>query len=88
VEAVDPASGRTDVLHRVPDGTDVTYGDFLSLQMDLPAGLVHVIEMTPVGGGAAMRVNQRHLLISVTDKRAIEIPAPAFSHPPGFGTQG
>ena len=79
VEAVDPASGRSDILHRVRDGTDVIYGDWFDLQMDLPAGFVHVIEMTPV---------ERHLLISVAEQRAFEIPAPAFSHPPGFGTQG
>ena len=88
VEAVNPAGGRTDVLYRVADGAEVGYGDFLFLQMDLPAGLVHVIEMTPDGGGAAMRVDQRHLLISVADRRVIEIPAPAVRHPPGFGIQG
>lgn len=79
VEAVDPASGRSDVVHRVHDGTDVIYGEWLDLQMDLPAGFIHVIEMTPV---------KRHLLISVAEKRAFEIPAPAFRQPPGFGTQG
>ena len=89
VEAVEPLSGRRSVLHRVPDGTDVAYGDFLFLQMDLPAGFVHVIEMTAVGdGGAVMGMDARHFLISVVEKRAVEIPAPAFSDPPGIGTQG
>lgn len=89
VEAVNPASGRANVLYRVPDGTDVSYGDFLFLQMDLPDGLIHLIQMTPIGdGGAAFRVDEQHLLISVVEGRAIEVPRPAFTQPGGPGSHG
>ena len=89
VEAVDPLSGRRRVLHRAPDGAEVGYGDFLFLQMDLPEGLIHLIQMTPIGDdGAAFRFDEQHLLISIVERRAIEIPAPAVRHPPEFGTQG
>lgn len=89
VEAVDPLSGRRSVLHRAPDGTDIGYGDFLFLQMDLPEGLIHVIQMTPIGdGGAAFRVDEQHLLISIVERRAIEVPRPAFTQPGGPGSHG
>jgi len=89
VEAVNPASGRRNVLHRVPDGTDIVYGDFLFLQMDLPEGLIHLIQMTPIGGeGGPVRVDEQHLLLSIPDGRAIEIPRPAFTQPCGPGCHG
>ncbi|MDQ2674691.1 MAG: hypothetical protein M3Y40_08535, partial [Chloroflexota bacterium] len=88
VEAVDPATARTRSLHRVADGAHVSHGDLLDLRMDVPDGFVYVVEMTPREGGAVQGVDDRHLLISVAEGRAIEIPAPAFRDPRGFGTQG
>lgn len=89
VEAVDPISGRRQVLHRVPAGTDVIYSDFLFLQLDLPEGLIHLIEVTPIGGeGGPAQVDERHLLLSIPDRRAIEIPRPAFTQPCGPGCHG
>ena len=89
VEAVDPGSGRRTVLHRLPDGTNIIYSDFLFLQMDLPEGLIHVIEVTPIGGeGDPIQVDERHLLLSIPDRRAFEIPRPAFRQPEGFGIEG
>jgi hypothetical protein len=89
VEAVDPASGRRDVLHRVPAGTDIIYSDFLFLQMDLPEGLIHLIQVTPIGGeGGPVRVDEQHLLLSVPEGRAIQIPRPAFTQPGGPGSHG
>ena len=88
VDAVDPVSGRHHVLHRVPGGSHVTYGAFLDLQMDLPDGLVHLVQM-PIGeGGGAVRADEQHLLIAVVEGRAFEIPRPAFRQPEGFGTEG
>jgi hypothetical protein len=89
VVAVVPGSGRRSVFYRLPDGTDIIYSDFLFLQMDLPEGLIHLIEMTPIGeDGAAFQVRERHLLLSVTEGRAIEIPRPAFTQPGGPGSHG
>lgn len=89
VEAVDPISGRTQVLHRVPAGTDIIYGDFLFLQMDLPEGFIHLIEVTAVGGeGGPVQVDERHLLLSIPGRRAIEVPRPAFTQPGGPGSHG
>lgn len=89
VEAVNPMSGRRQVLHRVPAGTDVIYSDFLFLQLDLPEGLIHLIEVTPIGGeGGPVQVDERHLLLSIPDRRAIEIPRPAFTQPCGPGCHG
>ena len=83
-----PVIGRHHVLHRVPGGSDVTYGAFLDLQMDLPDGLVHLVQM-PIGeGGGAVRAGEQHLLIAVVEGRAFEIPRPAFRQPEGFGTEG
>jgi hypothetical protein len=89
VEAVNPMSGRRQVLHRVRDGTDIIYSDFLFLQLDLPEGLIHLIEVTTVGGeeGPA-QVDERHLLLSIPDRRAIEVPRPAFTQPGGPGSHG
>jgi hypothetical protein len=87
VEAVNPISGRRQVLHRVPAGTDVLYSDFLFLQLDLPEGLIHVIEVTPGGDGAAA-IRERHLLISIVERRAVEVPRPAFTQPCGPGCHG
>jgi len=73
----------------VPDGTDIIYSDFLFLQMDLPEGLIHLIEVTPIGGeGGPARIDERHLLLSIPDGRAIEIPRPAFTQPCGPGCHG
>ncbi|HSI99375.1 MAG TPA: hypothetical protein VLA59_03210 [Patescibacteria group bacterium] len=87
VEAVNPISGRRQVLHRVAAGTDVLYSDFLFLQLDLPEGLVHMIEVTPGGDGAAAS-RERHLLISIEERRAVEVPRPAFTQPCGPGCHG
>ena len=89
VDAVNPASGRRSVLYRAPEGAEIATGDLFSVLMDVPDGFVYVIEMTPVGeDGAVIRVHHRHLLISVIEGRAIEIPRPAYRQPPGFGQQG
>jgi len=73
----------------VPDGTDIIYGDFLFLQMDLPEGLIHLIQMTPIGAdGGPLRADEQHLLLSIPDGRAIEIPRPAFTQPCGPGCHG
>lgn len=88
VEAVDPASGRRRVLYRVPENSVVATGDYLFPAMDLPDGFVHLIETTPIGEeGAAFRVDEQHLLISVADGRVIEIPRPPY-RAPWSGAQG
>jgi hypothetical protein len=89
VEAINPASGRRHVLHRVPAGTDIIYSDFLFLQMGVPEGLIHLIEVTPVGEeGGPVQIDERHLLLSIPDRRAIEVPRPAFTQPGGPGSHG
>ena len=88
VDAVDPVSGRHHVLHRVPGGSDVFYGYFLDVHMDLPDGFVHLVQV-PIGdGGGAVRADEQHLLIAIQEARAFEIPRPAFRQPDGFGTEG
>ena len=88
LEAVDPASGRRSLLYRIPDGATMTFGDFLFLTIDVPPGLVHVIETKPIrAGDDTIGMDERHVLVSVADGRIIELPEPAYDAP-WTGTQG